>query len=159
MPRYVPPKDELIDTAAELRAGGASWDAVAAAVGRAADTVRRWPRAYPGRWQAAYRAAERQLLTEAAAESVLTLRKQLRSDDERAGRDAADKLLKHRAAGRPRRRTKPKRAVPARAVRLAEYVHGLTDDQLDALIAELDAAPAGGGETRTGGPAGGDRPD
>src|SRR5205823_5367444 len=76
-----PPSDELLSRAAELRAGGSTWDAVAAKLNRSADTVRRWPALDPDRWQAALRAAERRLVAEAGAESVLVLRTLLRSED------------------------------------------------------------------------------
>src|SRR4051794_28517484 len=98
MPRNTPPPDALLATAAELRAAGLAWDAVAAEVGRAADTVRKWPGLYPSRWTKHLRAAEDRLLAEAAAESVFFLRKQLRSDDEKTSRDAADKLIRFRVA-------------------------------------------------------------
>ena len=81
MPANKPPSDDLLARAAELRAGGLSWEAVAAKIGRAADTVRRWPTQYPDRWQAVLHAAERRLVSEAGAESVLVLRQLLRSDD------------------------------------------------------------------------------
>src|SRR4051794_20300173 len=35
---------ELLATAAEMRAGGSSWEAIAGKVQRSAETVRRWPR-------------------------------------------------------------------------------------------------------------------
>src|SRR5437763_156586 len=88
-----PPPDSALARAAELRAGGASWEAVAEVVRRAADTVRQWPARYPDRWQAALRAAERKQACEATAEAVLVLRKLLRSEDEKVARDAARALI------------------------------------------------------------------
>src|SRR4051812_48296644 len=87
-----PPTDDLLVQAAELRAGGAKWEAVAAQLHRAADTVRRWPRQYPDRWDIALRDAERRSVCEAAAESVHVLRTLLRSNDEKVRRDAARSL-------------------------------------------------------------------
>jgi hypothetical protein len=93
MPANKPPCDDLLNHAAELRAGGLSWEAVAAQVGRSAETVRKWPAAYPDRWQALLHAAERRLARDAGAESVLILRQLLRSDDEKIRRDAARLLI------------------------------------------------------------------
>src|SRR5687767_3826217 len=99
MPSNKPPSDDVLATVAELRAGGLSWEAVAARVGKSVRTVQRWPTRYPFRWRKYLAAAEDQLLAEAAAESVHTLRGQLRSEDDKARRDAADKLLRFRLAG------------------------------------------------------------
>lgn len=93
MPANKPPPDELLTHAAELRAAGLSWEAVAAKVGRSAETARRWPSTYPDRWQALLQAAERRLVCEAGAESVLILRQLLRSNDEKVRRDAARLLV------------------------------------------------------------------
>lgn len=142
MPSKKSPPLRLIAAAAELRAGGASWDAVATQVGRSVETVRRWPVAYPAIWRKAARIAERQLLTDATAESVHTLRRQLRSEDDKASRDAAQKLIQFRVAdgkrGRPKRTAK-RPAAASDFVRVAAYLETLTHDQLDQLIAALDA--------------------
>lgn len=143
------PPDGLIRTAAELRAAGTPWDAIGPQVGRSPATVRQWPRLYPKRWAAAYREGARQLRADAAAEAVHTLRRQLRSADDKASRDAADKLLKH--ADPPAHRKRPAQPKPSaassRAVRVAEYVEGLTDAQVEDLIRELSdqPPPAAGG--------------
>src|SRR5438045_1346148 len=87
-----PPPDKLLPlltAAAELKAAGASWAAVAAGVSRSPDTVRRWPALYPAAWRRLVREAERQLLTDARAESVSTLRQMLRSEAEKTRPDAA----------------------------------------------------------------------
>ena len=60
---------------------------------RSAETGRRWPTAYPDRWQSLLHAAERRLVCEAGAESVLILRQLLRSADEKIRRDAARLLV------------------------------------------------------------------
>ena len=48
----------LLSAAAELRAGGASWEAVAAHLKRKAYKCRRWPIRYREYWAAAYLAAD-----------------------------------------------------------------------------------------------------
>lgn len=147
-----PPPEELIAKAAELRASGSSWDVVAAGVGRAADTVRRWPALYPGPWQKAFRAAERQFVAEATAEAVLILRKHLRSDDEKISQDAAQRLIQLRVA--LERRTKSKRssanAVPTGELqRVAAYLETLPDVERDQILNDL-VAEAVAGRTATG---------
>ena len=42
--------EALLTQAAELRAAGQTWETVAAAVGRSAETVRRWPKQHPKLW-------------------------------------------------------------------------------------------------------------
>lgn len=139
-----PPADSALARAAELRAAGSSWEAVAAALNRSADTVRRWPSLYPARWRAALRDAERRLVSEAGAESVLVLRQLLRSDDEKVRRDAARFLiylrlelakLDQKAAAD----TSP--AEPASdAARLVAFLEGHSDEQVERLAAELHPA-------------------
>src|SRR5262245_59681589 len=96
MPRQKPPSDELFATAAELRATGATWEAVAEHVDRAARIVRRWPRKYAERWTAALLQDERLMAAQSDCESVLTLRKLLQSQDERVRWHAAKCLIARR---------------------------------------------------------------
>jgi hypothetical protein len=148
--------DRLLAEAAELRAAGSSWEVVAAQVGRAARTVRRWPTLYRARWAAALRAAEARIATEAAAESVLTLRQQLRSEDGEVSRDAAHKLIQYRVALGKKKTTRPTPTDPppsSEVVRVATYLESLSDDQRDQLLdralsvltADRDASRDGGG--------------
>ena len=141
MPAPKPPPDHLLAKAADRRAGGASWDAVAAQVGRAADTVRKWPAAYPAAWKKLLRAAERQLVRDATAESVHTLRRQLRSDDEKTSREAAQKLIQFRVAlGRRGKRAKAAPTKPpSELMRTAAYLETLSDDQLTRLFDQIVA--------------------
>jgi hypothetical protein len=135
-----PPSASQLRKAAEARAGGASWEAVAALVGRKAATVRRWPAVYAERWARAARAAERQLLADATAESVHTLRRQLRSDDEKTSREAAQKLIQFRVAVGKTAKPKPGPAAakPTSDVqRAAAYLETLTHDQLARLFDDL----------------------
>ena len=145
MPAAKPPSDDLLARAAELRAGGATWDAVAAKLNRSADTVRKCPALYPDRWQAALHNGERRLVAEAGAESVLVLRTLLRSDDEKVRRDAARFLiylrlelakLDQKAGQAP---TSP--APTSDAARLVAFLEGHSDEQLARLAANLSPAP------------------
>jgi hypothetical protein len=121
----------LLTAAAELRAAGASWPAVAAHVRRRADTVRRWPKLYPDVWAHLVAGAERQALADGGNEAVTALRQMVRSEDEKVRRDAAKVLVDLREAAL--RRTGD--AGPADAwARLAE---AFTDQQLRELTEEL----------------------
>lgn len=126
----------LIQKAAELRAGGASWEMVATDVERAVATVRRWPAEYPVVWKRAFRIAEQQLLTDATAESVLTLRKQLRSEDEKSSRDAAQKLIQFRMAKQRKSPSKKPAKPPPIHHRIALYLETLSDEEIQKLTDE-----------------------
>ncbi|QEL15807.1 hypothetical protein [Limnoglobus roseus] len=143
-----PPSPTLFLRAAELRVRGSSWDAIAKDVGRAEKTVREWVRTYPREWRKAVRDAEGQVAQEATAESVLTLRRQLRSDDEKTSREAAAALIKFAALKqKPRTRAKPTRGpkVPPPVAALAEFVGGLTDEEVTTLLRELRRVPPADG--------------
>ena len=93
MPRANKPTDEQIERAAELRAKGSSWEAVAQEMGLPASTLRLWPTKYADCWLASFRRAETDVFTEAVAEAIRALRKQLRSEEPVDVRDAAKQLL------------------------------------------------------------------
>jgi hypothetical protein len=148
MPRYQPPSDDVLARAAEVRAAGAAWQAVGEEVGRAARTVRRWPRLYADRWTAAYIEAERVLAALADSESVLTLRKLLVSRDEKIRWHAAKALIGRRIDRAKIELKSPPPTQPALSSDAARYIaflDGHSDEELDAIIAELpdrSAAPA-----------------
>ena len=148
MPPRSPPGDDKkpgdagraqILKAALLRAQGVAWTAVAKEVGASLARVKCWPARHPRLWRRATLAAEEQLLREATAESVLTLRKQLRSADDKTSRDAAQRLIAFRIAWRNRRPTKARGATAGKpatlARRVADYLEGFTDADLDAMLA------------------------
>ena len=159
MPPRSPPGDDKkpgdagraqILKAALLRAQGVAWTAVAKEVGASLAQVKCWPARHPRLWRKATLVAEEQLLREATAESVLTLRKQLRSDDDKTSRDAAQRLIAFRIAWRNRRPTKVRGATAGKpatlARRVADYLEGFTDADLDAMLVGpiLEVRPAAG---------------
>jgi hypothetical protein len=91
----------LLAVAAAERATGASWEAIARAVGRRPQTCRRWPQTYAAEWERLFQAAADWLLAEAVAEARIVLCWQLQSDDVRIRRGAA------RALGLPREAVDP----------------------------------------------------
>jgi hypothetical protein len=87
----------LLAAAALQRANAASWEAVAAHVGRRPATCRRWPDKYAGYWRPLERAAWRAVLAQAVAEATAVLH-DLRehAPDERIRRAAARALAGRR---------------------------------------------------------------
>ena len=135
-----PPADSVLARAAELRAAGSNWEVVAAKLHRAADTVRKWPALYPTQWQTALHTAERRLVSEASAESVLILRQLLRSDDEKVRRDAAKFLIDLRLELFKLDRTSPTDDTPpptSDAARLVTFLEGHSDEELERHLAEM----------------------
>jgi transposase len=132
MPAPSPELLRRLAAAAELRAAGNSWEKVAARLGRAADTCRRWPSRYRSAWDRLYRAAEQSQLTEARAEATAILRQQLRSEDAKETRDAAKALLA--AAGRARKDSAESPDEPLEA-----FADSLSDGQVQDIAEELGA--------------------
>ncbi len=89
-------KARLCERAAEMKAAGSSWEAIAIALQRTVQTVKKWPRVYANEWQVMFGQFEKQFVDEAAAESVLALRKQLRIEKSTLSVQAADKLIRYR---------------------------------------------------------------
>lgn len=127
-----PPPAATFARAAELRAAGSSWEAVAREVGRAAETVRKWPYYFPDLWRAAFAEAKKAVVEEVAAESVLKLRQQLRSKNEKTVRDAAQKLIQYRVA-----LGKKKAAKTDLDRKRGLDLTGMSDAELDALYDRL----------------------
>ena len=129
-PRPGAPSPELRDRigrAATLRAEGRAWAAIAEELGVTAATAQGYPRRYPKLWAVAERRAWDRALAEAAAEAVTTLRRLLRSDDEKVNRDAAGKLVQFAA-----RRLRPpaaKKVTPPVTPILA-HVETMNHDEL-----------------------------
>ncbi len=89
-------KARLCERAAEMKAAGSSWETIATALQRKVETVKKWPRVYANEWQEWFGKFEKQFVDEAAAESVLALRKQLRADEAVVSIHAAEKLIRYR---------------------------------------------------------------
>jgi hypothetical protein len=91
-----PPPDNLLFRAVEARAQGKSWATVGKLVGRSLHTVSKWPRAYPERWDAALRAANRAVVEIAAAQAVSALQNLLVCENVNVRATAAWRLLYQR---------------------------------------------------------------
>jgi len=148
MPKQPPPSDDLFARAAEVRAAGATWEAVGEEVGRAARTVRRWPRMYADRWFAAFIQAERNMASQADCESVLTLRRLLLSHDEKVRWHAAKALIARRIERDKislKTPAQPQRALSSAAAEIIAYLDELPDAELAdiaAIAVEEDPLPA-----------------
>ena len=84
----------FIVTSAEMRVLGKSWESIALLVGEDVKTCQNWPRLYPDIWQQAYRLAEMQSIHDGANESLLEMRRRLRSEDKEEAFEAAEILFK-----------------------------------------------------------------
>lgn len=95
MKRYgTPPTEEQLVEAAEMRAAGFRWESVGEKLRKAAETVRRWPRRYPERWEQAMQKAEMRQAVDVQSESVVVLRGLARnSDDEKVKLQAAKAII------------------------------------------------------------------
>jgi hypothetical protein len=134
--RRGPELQELLTTAAEMRAEGAGWEAIAAKVRRSADTVRRWPQRHAALWQRLFREAEERLVAEASAESVLVLRRSLRDPDDKVRREVARTLVTARTARR--RQEKKTTAEPTDdRERVAAFLAGQDEAALRRMLEEL----------------------
>jgi HEAT repeat protein len=133
---HTPPDAAVLARAAELRSTGFSWDTVAARLLCPADEAREWPLLYSTEWQSALHAAERRLVAEASAESVLILRQLLRSEDEKVRRDAARSLIDLRLEQMKHDRpAEPPPPVTSDTARFVAFLEGHTHEQLAELVA------------------------
>ena len=128
-----------VQTAAELRALGHSWEHVARQVRRSPDTVRRWPRLYPDLWARVAADTRRDRTAEATGEAVAVLRDLLRSEDEKVRREAARDLLARVPAAEPADSPTPTNRFHI----IADFLGGLTDDDRRRLLDEALAHYAG----------------
>jgi hypothetical protein len=133
-----PPKHLVrrVERAAELRAGGHSWEQIGKKFGCAAETARNWRKAYRGFWEDSIAAARREVANEAADQGLVVLRNLLASDDEKVRRDVSSRLAELRV-------DEPAATDRDDDIHLfVEYLRGLSDDKLDLLLGECNAADA-----------------
>lgn len=133
---HTTPDVVVLARAAEIRSAGCAWEVVAARLLIPADEVREWPTLYPTEWKSALHEAERRLLADVSAESVLILRRLLRSEDEKVRRDAAKFLvdLRLELAKFDRPAEPPPPPPTSDAARFVALLEGQTDEQLDELL-------------------------
>jgi predicted transcriptional regulator len=145
MPAAKPPTPEQLALATEMRVAGATWEAIAQELGFSASAVRRWEKRFGKRWWQLTAFAERRLMAQATGEAVTALRQQLRSENEKTSREAAQRLIQLRIVmerGRVARKhkKKPKRpkTLNGESRRIAHHLEALSDGQIDALLREVD---------------------
>ena len=142
-----PPTDSLLALAALARAEGGNWETAGKNARRAARTVRKCPLLYPDRWAEAMRAAGRQVIDDAASESVLVLRQLVRSPSDKVRQTAAWRLIYQRLelckielqAALAAAFATPH--PPSDAYLIAAFVEAHPRDQLIRLAANLLKAP------------------
>lgn len=140
--------------AAELRAAGYSWDSISPKMGRSTRTCRRWPTLYPDDWDKRFYSATRRLAEEIGSEGRITLKRLLRSKDEKITEGAGKFLsrLLEKAEDAFYRKTDQTNRQTDKDTTKPSILENLDDDQKRALLdefvvrrmAELRAAQSGG---------------
>ncbi len=123
-----------METAAELRAAGATWETAADQIQRDATVLIRWARVYRDDWERLLREAEERLSRQASNESRSVLRTMLRHKSSRVRLSAADQLTRHRLD------EKAKQQPPDPHVDRCAYIDFLeemNDAQLHEYLAEF----------------------
>jgi predicted Zn-dependent protease len=156
-----PPEDILpiMTLAADLRAAGNSWDAIAVKVEREPRTCRGWPVRYPEVWQRLYDEAVDRFLEEAGDEATFYLRRLLRASDPKdpwlQQNTAKFLATQRREARRERRAAAAQAGPPGDWTPYLSYLETLSDAQLKAFVDEFvarrqaqagAAVPVGDGE-------------
>jgi len=143
-----------METAAELRAAGATWETAAEQIQRQPNSLTRWARVYHEEWERLLRQAEERLSRHASNESRSVLRKLLRAKSSRIRLTASDKLTRHW------HEEKAKEAPPDPHIDRSAYLAHLeemNDEQLQQFLAEfvqrIHAEGAGAGVQNPPGPA------
>ena len=133
---------------------GYSWVAVGREVGRAASTVRRWPKRFPDRWRRVYRLAVSENASAASAEAMQLLRQELRGELPRFRCDSAKAILRYLESRRWRNAKYPKKKeqkgevwqnwekskngnTPQQIYEFIQHVESQTPEQIEALIENL----------------------
>jgi HEAT repeat protein len=134
-----------METAAELRAAGATWETIAAQLQRKLSLVARWAKLYAEEWECLLREAEERLSRHADNESRSVTRQLLRDNDPKVRLDAADALAQ--------RRQQEKAAEPAsdpqsRYNTLTSQLDELSDEELRRFTLELILEAQETGEIR-----------
>jgi len=130
-----------IELAADLRAAGCAWDQIAARVGSdlTGDVVETWPVRYRDVWDPQFHATNRRLAAEGEAEARAVLRHDLRRTQDKERRDIAKRLTD---LGRRTTAGGPPPSSPSDVQHLADYLEGLSHDDLrthlEDLLAELE---------------------
>ena len=123
-----------METAAELRAAGATWETAAEQLGRQPTLLIRWTRHYHEDWERLLREAEERLSRQASNESRSVLRMLMRCKSSKIRLSAADKLMRHGLEEKAKREPPEPRVDRSAYIALLEE---MTDDQLQEHLAEF----------------------
>ena len=128
----------LMKNVAELRAAGFSWDSIGPQMGRSARTCRRWPTLYPDDWDRLFELAERRIIEELGSEGRRTLKRMLRSKNEKLQQDTGKFLSRLRFDSKAAHERKADQ-TGGRESKYAPYIaflETLDDDQARAFLDE-----------------------
>ena len=130
MPRR-PPPEGVLARAAELRALGQNWDAIARELKRSARNIRRWPRTYAERWEDHLKDAQRRAIGDLAGESLNILRHLLRDADGRLRLGASAFLAELRLKqAKHDFKTQPETPIPPLALHIARILETYSHEDL-----------------------------
>jgi hypothetical protein len=129
-----------LEQAADLRARGVTWEAIAQVLNCKLETCRDWPNRYADEWRRLLGQSDRQHQRDAQAEGRRVLRELVRAEDAKTKLRAACRLYAPTTA--KSRRTKPP-AMTAADRDMAMFISelkGLSDEDLQQLIDDAMAA-------------------
>ena len=140
MKHLTPRMLKRLEEAADLRARGVAWEAIAQVVNCKLEICRDWPKRYPADWRRLLRRAVRQHQHDGNAEGLRTLRELVRAKDEKTKLRAASRLYAP-TTGKSRRSNPPAMTAVDRemAIFISE-LKGLSDEDLQQLIDDALAA-------------------
>ena len=131
-------QDQMIE-AAELRARGASWLAVAQELLLDVDVCRRWPREYPRLWRRLQQRADLGFRREVSAEAVNLLRRFLRHQDLKICLAAANLIPKFQLKPKPRPRNGEIETIDQETADFVAELRSLNDENLAETLRQLQA--------------------
>ena len=123
-----------METAAELRAAGASWETAAAELGRQPNLLMRWAKVYREDWERLLLEAEERADREVSNEARTALRILLRSKNSKVRLAAAGNVARHWLAKRSGANAPDPRTDHAAYL---AYVEEMSDEQLEQYLAEF----------------------
>ncbi len=123
-----------METAAELRAAGATWETIAAQLHRQRYVVARWVKHYAEEWERLLREAEERTSRHADNESRNVARLLLRDNSPKVRLDAANSLARRRQVEKA---VEPPPDPRSDLTALVAQVEQMSDDELQQFLVEF----------------------
>jgi hypothetical protein len=123
-----------METAAELRAAGATWETIALKLHRQIGVLHRWTKYYREEWERLFREAEERLSRQAGNESRTVLRELLRSKKSTLRLAAAERLARLRLQ---EKKAEPPPAPHPDVAAFVAAAEEMSDAELEEYLAEF----------------------